>query len=189
MRGIYEDQPNVLLTTFENVGKDYSLGTEIMMGFDPTSWWHFDIMGNLYDYRQRGELYGRDYSSSSFNWNARLNNDFRITPSTRVQLRGMYNSPTVRARGERSGFFVTNVALRQNFFDNDLSVTFQVRDVFGTMARESIDFGDDFYNFRTWDPNTPTFSVRVSYRINNYRADRRVARDRDNGDMDDMNGL
>jgi outer membrane cobalamin receptor len=189
VRGIYDDQPNVLLTTFENVGKDYSLGTEIMMGFDPTSWWHFDIMGNLYDYKQRGELYGRDYSSSSFNWNARLNNDFRITPSTRLQLRGMYNSPTVRARGERSGYFVTNLALRQNFFDNDLSITFQVRDVFGTMARESIDFGDDFYNFRTWDPNTPTFSVRVSYRINNYRADRRVPRDRDNGDMDDMNGF
>jgi len=188
VREIYDDQPNVLLTTFENVGKDYSLGTEIMMGFDPTSWWHIDIMGNLYDYRQRGELYGRDYSASSFNWNARLNNDFRITPSTRVQLRGMYNSPTVRARGERSGYFLTNVAVRQNFFDNDLSVTFQVRDVFGTMARETINFGDDFYTFRTWDPNTPTFSVRVSYRINNYRADRRVPRDRDNGDMDDMNG-
>ncbi len=85
VRGIYDDQPNVLLTTFENGGKDYSLGTEKMLGFDPTSWWHFDNMGNLYDYKQRGELYGRDYSSSSFNWNARLNNDFRITPSTRVQ--------------------------------------------------------------------------------------------------------
>lgn len=189
VRGIYDDQPNVLLTTFENVGKDYSLGTEIMMGFDPSSWWHFDIMGNLYDYRQRGELYGRDYSTSSFNWNARLNNDFRITPSTRLQLRGMYNSPTVRARGERSGYFVTNLALRQNFFDNDLSFTFQVRDIFGTMARETINFGDDFYTFRTWDPNTPAFSLRVSFRINNYRADRRVPRDRDDGDMDDMNGF
>jgi hypothetical protein len=98
----------------------------------------------------------------------------------------MYNSPTVRAQGERSGYFVTNFAIRQNFFDNDLSFTLQVRDVFGTMARESINFGNDFYSFRSWDPNTPSVSLRVSFRLNNYRADRRVARDRDNGRMDDM---
>ncbi len=187
VRSIYDDQANVLLTTFENVGNDYSLGTEIMIGFDPTDWWHFDIMGNLYDYRQRGELYGQDYSATSFNWNTRLNNDFRITSSTRVQLRGMYNSPTVRAQGERSGYFVTNIAIRQSFLDNDLSFTFQVRDIFGTMARETINYGNDFYSFRSWDPNTPTFSLRASYRINNYRADRRVPRGDD--DMDDMDEL
>lgn len=179
---IYEDQPNVLLSTFENVGKDYSLGSEIMASFDPFSWWHVDLMGNLYDYRQQGELYGNDYSASSFNWNTRLNNDFTITPSTRLQLRGMYNSPTVSAQGERSGFFVTSLALRQSFFNNDLSLTFQVRDIFGTMEWESTNFGDDFYNFRNWDPNTPSFSLRVSYRINNYRADRRVPRGEDGGD-------
>ena len=187
VRSIYDDQANVLLTTFENVGNDYSLGTEIMIGFDPTDWWHFDIMGNFYDYRQRGELYGQDYSATSFNWNTRLNNDFRITSSTRVQLRGMYNSPTVRAQGERSGYFVTNIAIRQSFLDNDLSFTFQVRDIFGTMARETINYGNDFYSFRSWDPNTPTFSLRASYRINNYRADRRVPRGDD--DMDDMDEL
>ncbi len=188
VRSIYEDQPNVLLTTFENVGKDYSLGSEIMASFDPFSWWHFDVMGNLYDYRMRGELYGEDYSTSSFNWNARLNNDFRITSSTRLQLRGMYNSPTVRAQGERSGYFVTSLALRQSFMNNDLSFTFQVRDIFGTMSRESINFGDDFYTFRNWDPNTPTLSLRVSYRINNYRADRRVPRGDEGRDdaMDDF---
>lgn len=178
---IYEDQPNVLLTTFENVGRDYSLGSEIMASFDPFSWWHFDLMGNLYDYRQRGELYGKDYSASSFNWNTRLNNDFTITPSTRLQLRGMYNSPTVSAQGERAGYFVTSAALRQSFLDNDLSITFQVRDLLGTMEWESTSFGDDFYNFRNWDPNTPSFSVRLSYRINNYRADRRVPRGEDGG--------
>ncbi len=185
VRGIYDNQPGILLTTFENVGKDYSLGTELMMGFDPTDWWHFDIMGNIYDYRQEGELYGEDYSSSSFNWRARLNNDFRITQSTRVQLRGMYNSPTVTAQGERSEFFVTSFALRQDFLDNDLSLTLQVRDVFGTMNRESMTWGDDFRSFRSWDPNTPTVSLRISFRINNYRADRR---DRGEDSMDDMDG-
>ncbi len=185
IRGIYDEQPGVLLTTFENVGQDFSLGTELMMGFDPTSWWHFDLMGNIYDYRQEGELHGEDYSAGSFNWNARLNNDFRITNSTRLQLRGMYNSPTIRAQGEREAYFVTSFALRQDFMENDLSFTLQVRDLFGTMSRESVNWGSDFYNYRNWDPNTPRITLRISYRINNYRADRRQRPD--NG-MDDMNG-
>jgi outer membrane receptor for ferrienterochelin and colicin len=190
VRGIYDDQPGVILTTFENVGKDYSLGTEMMMGFDPWSWWHFDVLANIYDYRQRGELYGRDYSSESFNWNTRLNNDFSITPSTRVQLRGMYNSPRVTARSEREGYFVTNFAIRQDFLNRDLSVTLQVRDIFGTTKRESTNWGDGFTSYNNWEPQTPIYSVRISYRINNYRADRRVTRGGDGlDDRDEMDEM
>ncbi len=173
VRSIFDEQQNVVLSTFANVGQDYSLGMEIMTGFDPTSWWHFDLMGNLYDYRQEGNFNGRDYTASSFNWNLRINNDFRITPTTQLQLRGMYNSPTVTAQGERTGFFVTNLALRQNFLDRALSLTLQVRDIFSTMGRESIVRGQDLYQFSKWMPDTPIISVTASFRINNYRSERR----------------
>jgi outer membrane cobalamin receptor len=186
VRSIFEEQANVFLTTFSNVGKDYSLGTELMIGFDPTNWWHIDVMGNIYDYRQQGQLNGQDYSASSFNWNVRLHNDFKLAQSTRVQIRGMYNSPSVSAQGERSGYFVTNFAVKQDFLENALSLTLQVRDVFGSMAREYITFGENFYSFRSWDPNTPIVSLTASFRINNYRNDRR-GRVQGSG-MDEMGG-
>jgi len=172
VRSVFDDQANIILSSMENVGQDFSLGTEIMTGFDPTPWWHIDVMTNIYDYRQEGQLNGRDYSASSFNWNARLNNDFKITPSTRLQLRGMYNSPTATAQGERTGYFVTHFALKQDFMDRDLSVTLQVRDIFGTSSREIIYRDLDFYNFTSWNPQTPFVSLTLSYRINNY-AERR----------------
>ncbi len=182
VRSIYEDEANILLSSFANVGNDYSLGTEIMTGFDLASWWHLDVMTNIYDYRQEGQLNGRDYSASSFNWNARLNNDFKVTPSTRIQFRGMYNSPTVTAQGERTGFFMTHLALKQDFLDRDLSLTFQIRDVFGTVSRESIYRDLEFYNFSSWNPDTPFFSLTLSYRINNYAERRGPNQRRD--DMD-----
>lgn len=180
---IFENETNILLSSFDNVGKDYSLGTEIMMGFDPTSWWHFDVMTNIYDYRQEGVLRGREYSASSFNWNVRLNNDFRISPSTRLQFRGMYNSPTVTAQGERTGYFETHAAIKQDFLDRDLSLTFQVRDVFGTVSRETILRDLEFYNFSRWNPDTPFFSLTLSYRINNY-AERSGPEQRRGGEME-----
>jgi hypothetical protein len=61
-----------------------------------------------------------------------------------------------------------------------------VRDVFGSMAREYITFGENFYSFRSWDPNTPIVSLTASFRINNYRNDRR-GRAQGSG-MDEMGG-
>lgn len=187
VQSIYEDNDNIFLTTFANVGKDFSLGTEIMAGFDPTKWWHFDLMGNIYDYRQEGQLNGRDYSTSSFNWSARLNNTFKLARFTRLQLMGMYNSPSVTAQGESKGFMVTSLALKQDFFKNAMSLTLNVRDVFGTMGHENIVRDIDFYSFRTWDPNTPIVSLTLSLKLNNFRVDRRGSQNGEGG-MDDMGG-
>lgn len=187
VRSVFDSEQNILLTSFANVGKDYSLGTEIMTGFDPTEWWHFDLMGNLYDYRLAGSIDGEDFSTSSFNWNVRWNNDFRLSPSSRIQFRAMYNSPTVMAQGERSEFFVTSLAVKQDFLENALSLTLQVRDVFSTMKGEYIYSDNNFYSFSSWDAQTPIITLTASYRINNYN-NRRGGGGREGGSMEDMGG-
>lgn len=185
VRGVYEDQENVILTTFANVGRDYSLGTEIMTGFDPFDWWHFDLMGNIFDYRQEGTLNGENFSTSSFNWNLRWNNDFKVTDRTRIQFRTMYNSPTVMAQGERSEFFVSSFSVRQDFLERALSVTLQVRDVFNTMQGEYIYEGPGFYSYLSWNPESPMITLTASFRINNYNDRRGRPR---GGGMNDMEG-
>ncbi|HCX99443.1 MAG TPA: hypothetical protein DG754_04810 [Bacteroidales bacterium] len=187
LRSIYDDSDNIFLTTFANVGESFSLGTEIMVGFDPARWWHFDLMGNIYDYRQEGELNGRNYSAESFNWNARLNNNFKLARFTRLQFTGMYNSPTVTAQGTSEGFFVTSLSLKQDFFKNAFSLTLAVRDVFGTMGHRSTVQDTDFYTYREWNPSTPIFTLTASFRLNNFR-DRRRGSNGDSDPMDDMGG-
>jgi outer membrane receptor protein involved in Fe transport len=176
---------NVFLSTVDNVGKDYSLGIELMLGLDIQKWWHLDLMGNVYDYRVEGELFGRDFSENSFNWNARLNNTLRLGKTTRFQVNSMYNSPTVSAQGEREGFFMTNLAVRQSFYNNKLAATLQVRDVFGTM-RHSATYEDvDFYSYYDFQPKTPLVTLTLSYKINNYKPDRKS---RSQNGSDDLGG-
>jgi len=181
-RSVYEE--NVFLSSFENVGNDYSLGIELMLGLDILKWWHLDLMGNVYDYKVEGELLGRDFSESSFNWNTRFNNTLRLGKTTRVQLNGMYNSPTVSAQGERDGFFMTNLAVRQSFYKNKLAATLQVRDVFGTMSHSSTYQDIDFYSYSDFQPNTPIVTLSLSFKINNYKQDRKNRTE----EMDDMGG-
>ncbi|MGC9374135.1 MAG: TonB-dependent receptor domain-containing protein [Bacteroidales bacterium] len=174
VRSVYSE--NVFLSSFVNVGKDYALGIESMLGLDLQKWWHVDLMGNLYDYRVEGQLGGRDFSESSFNWNIRFNNILRFGDNSRLQFNAMYNSPTISAQGERSDFFMTSLAYKHDFMKKAFSATIQVRDVFGTMKHSSTYSGDDFYSYSYFEPKTPFVSVTLTYRINNYRPDRRRGR-------------
>lgn len=181
----YEE--NVTLRTVENVGKDFSFGTELMFNFDPLQFWNVNLMGNLYNYKLEGDLDGRNFDKESFNWNSRFNNKFKITPTTQFQLNGFYNSPTVTAQGERKGYFMANVALKQELFNKKLAVTLQVRDLLGTAKREYISESFDFYRHSEYMPESPMVMLNLRFNINNYKIKDRSNGERgSNGDDDEF---
>ncbi|MCK4233583.1 TonB-dependent receptor [candidate division WOR-3 bacterium] len=175
VRTVYD--VNILLHTFENVGTDYIFGTEFMLNIDLFKLWNLNLMGNLYDYRIKGELHGESFSEESFNWSARLNNTFKFGNSTRIQINSFYYSPSVSSQGEREGFFTTSAAIKQNIFSKNLSATVQVRDVFGTSKYEYTSKGTGFYSHRLSSHKTPILMLTISYNFNNYKPERK--RDRD----------
>jgi outer membrane receptor protein involved in Fe transport len=175
VRSVYED--NILLHTVENVGTDYTFGTELMLNVDNLKWWSISLMGNLYDYRVEGTLFDEPFSEGSFNWNVRFNNTFKIGQSTRLQINGIYNSPSASSQGEREGFTTTDAAIKQTLFTRNLTATLQVRDVFGTGRFESTSEGRDFYSYILFDRESPVVTLTLSYNFNNYRPERRRPED------------
>lgn len=170
LQSVYEG--SVMLHSVDNIGADYSTGFETMINLKPTKWWMFNIMGNVYDYRVEGKIGDRDISSQSFNWNSRFSNTFSVTKTTKLQLDGMYNSPTTTAQGKREGFMFTNVAVRQDFFNNKLNLTFTVRDVLNTAKFGFQSSGPGFYSERKMDQRSPIFALSLSYKINNYKQNK-----------------
>jgi outer membrane receptor protein involved in Fe transport len=177
VQSVYQD--NVILHTVDNVGKDYTFGTEVMLNLGVAKWWNVNLMGNLYDYRVEGTLYDRDFSEESFNWRVRANNTFRLTKSTRFQVNGFYNSPTVSAQGEREGFYLTDVGLRQDLMNRVLSMALQVRDIFRTGKFEFTSDGPDFYSHREFTRKSPSVTLTLTYNFNNYKPERDDTEDRD----------
>jgi len=173
---------NVTLQSVQNVGKDYSLGTELFLNFDLLSDWNVNLMGNLYDYRIDGELNGVPFTRSSFNWSTRFNNTFKITNTTQLQFNISYNSPSVSSQGRREGFMFTNLAVKQELLDNMLTATLQVRDLFGTAKFEFINESLDFYNYRYSQRESPVVMLNLRFNINNYKNNR-------HGNSDEPQGL
>jgi len=170
VRSVYD--ANVMMHTTENVGTDYTFGTELMLNLEQFKWWNLNLMGNLYNYRIKGVLYGEPFSQESFNWRTRINNTFSLGRSTRIQINGIYNSPTVSAQGRREGFFVTNVAVRQYILNRSLSATLQIRDIFSTAKYEYTSEGTDFYSYRRSSRKSPILTLTITYNFNNYKQER-----------------
>ncbi|NLT51388.1 MAG: TonB-dependent receptor [Ignavibacteria bacterium] len=175
---------DVTLNTFENVGKDYSLGTELMFNVDPAAFWNVNLIGNLYNYKVTGTLYDQNFEKENFTWNLRFNNMFKITASTSLQLNGMYNSKRVSAQGENKGFFTINAALRQSFLDNKFIATLQVRDFLGSMNQESFTRTADYYNYSKFTREAPSVMLNLKYIFNNFKQERN-RNENNNEDMED----
>jgi outer membrane receptor protein involved in Fe transport len=168
VRSVYA--PGVILFTTDNVGTDYSLGTEFLFDLQLLKWWNIDLSGDLYDYRL---VTTAGTSDRSFSWNGRLSNEFRLPTQTRLQFDLHFESPEISVQGRDEGHFISSAAIRQQFFDRQLSVTLQVRDLFGSGKFESTAEGPDFYNHFRFERAAPMFSLNLTWNFNNYRPDRR----------------
>jgi outer membrane receptor protein involved in Fe transport len=167
IRTVYSE--NIMMHSYDNVGKDFSLGTEVMLNAEIVDWWNTDITGNLYDYRVKGEIDGVEYDNHSLTWNLRWNNSFQIAENTVIQLNPAYHGPEIEPQEEEAAYFDVDGAVRQSFFNKKLKVTLQVRDIFGTSKYESITETPELYNYRLYKHKTPIVMLNLSYSINNYK--------------------
>ncbi|RMF56400.1 MAG: TonB-dependent receptor [Calditrichaeota bacterium] len=185
VRSVYAE--NITLHTLANVGKDYALGAELMLNANPRIWWNINYMANVYDYRIEGNLLGRPFQRSSFNWNLRFNNIFKFSQATQAQLNVMYNSPSVSSQGKREGFTMVHLAIKHDIIPQKLTLTFLLRDLFSTGKFEFTSSGPNFNSYTYFDRKAPIVLLNVRYIFNNYKPERRRSPERslENGDEDD----
>jgi len=175
----------VTLFSVENVGQSYASGVETTVNKRLSKWWDLNLIGTAFDYRIFGDLYGESIDEKSFNWNLRFNNSFTLAKSTKIQWNSSYTSPSVTAQGEIKGFFLTDIALRQEFWDKKLSATLQVSDIFSTGKRELSSENTGMYLHSTRRREAPTYMLNISLNINNYRPEKKKERPNSNGDMEE----
>ena len=183
VRTVYD--ANVTLHTMENVGTDYSFGTEFMLNSDLFKWWNVNCMGNIFNYRLEGSLFGESYSRESFSWKVRLNNTFMLAKNTRLQFNGEYNSSIATSQGEREGFFMTSLALKQEFPRQNLAATLQVMDIFGSGKHEFTSQGVGFYFYSKRTREAPMVMLNISFNINNYQKERQEKNNLENFESGD----
>lgn len=180
LRSVYAE--NVTLTSPENIGRQFSLGTELRTDITVRKGWSLGLSGNLYDQRVNGEAAGRSFDEHSFTYDAKLNNIMALTPTTRLQVDANYNAPTISSQGENESEFAANAGIRQDFLNKTLNIALQVRDIFGSRKRESTTESPGLYNYEYFSHDAPVFTLSASYTFNNFKKKRDTTRVDDTGD-------
>lgn len=175
-----------LLMTFENIDKEFSYGSEISGNIMLNKWWTIYANANIYRYNVEGDVAGVTTDLKSLNYDFRLNTSFIFSKTSRLQVSGFYNGPTVTAQGEREDFWFAGLAYRHEFFKRKLSLVLNVRDVFRTGGYKFTAIGEGFSTENEMLRESPVFSLSLSYKINNYsqkRDERNGMNEMDEGGM------
>ncbi|MEZ5083990.1 MAG: TonB-dependent receptor [Bacteroidales bacterium] len=172
----------IMLHTYQNLNKDYSLGIELMLNADITKWLLLNASINVFDYRLEGSIEEEDVSAQSLNWDSRLNATVKFKQNFRFQFTGFYHGPTVTAQGEREGYYMANAALRKDFFNKKFSATLSAQDMFATAKREMTTSGSGFSSYDNYRREAPIVSLNLSYIINNYKNQKNGERNGEDSD-------
>ena len=159
--------------TIENMDQESSAGAELMLNFIVTKWYGFSASTNLYHYQLIGNGTDQEMTASSNNFDFRMDNNFKLTKTTQLQIQGFYQGPSVTAQGSRQEFFMTNAAVKQDFFNQKLTATLRVQDIFKTGSFHFTSEGEGFLDEYNFSRESQVFNLSLSFRINNYKKQER----------------
>ena len=167
-----------------NIGKDESIGIELMGNLDVFKWWNLNVTATAYHY----QLYLPDSTFKTITGNIGMNSVFKLPWGTRIQFNAMYTAPNVSAQGTDGHMFMTGLAIRQDFMKRKLSATLQMRDVFNTMHRTGTNYGPGFNSTYDFHRNGQIIVLTLSYKFNNFKQERKQedVNQRDFGGEDTM---
>ncbi|MEA3505599.1 MAG: outer membrane beta-barrel family protein [Bacteroidota bacterium] len=159
----------IMMMTFENLDNDKALGMELMVNTSLTKWLKVNLMGNYYNYQVNQEINGENISNESNTWSTRINGNFKITPTTRLQLSSFYRGPSITITGDRDAMFFSSMAIRKDFLNKHLNVTLNVRDIFSTMKHQITTDQPTYYIEQEMTRKGPIVMLNISYMINDYK--------------------
>ncbi|MBN2174720.1 MAG: TonB-dependent receptor [Bacteroidales bacterium] len=164
-----DEESGILYNQFRNLNNDRALGIEASWIYDLTGWFNLNVSATYYNYRLEDKTEETIEMRTSNNWDSRLLFSFKLLENTKLQINLAYDSPTITAQGQAEESYYSDLTLRQDFFDKQLSATLKVGDIFATRKRESTSRGENFYIYEYRKPESRIFSLTLSYRINNFK--------------------
>jgi len=104
-------KPGVMLRTSENVGTDYSLGSELSLDYSPFRWWSLSLGGESMIPLARPSAIPE--MKTSFNWNAIRLQRLHVPDRARASSFAPSTKAVVEAQGTEGAYSPTGISARQ----------------------------------------------------------------------------
>lgn len=170
-------------TTWRNFAKNLSYGLELTFSSPLFEWFRTNTSFTYF----KNEFEGLDISNSDYSWLAKMNNTFMLSKDFNFQINLNYNAPTIMGQSKMKEQFATDFAMKKDFLDGQLSLTFRLSDVFNTRKWESETVGQNFITSSYRKMESRVAYLGITYRLSPASNNReRERRPRDEEGMDEF---
>ena len=122
-----------------------------------------------------------------FSWSGRVMANLMLGKTTSAQITGDYSSPRLVAQGRQTASYSIDLGVRQTFLNRNLSLNLMVRDLLNSRSRNSITYGNGFYQINNSYFHGRMIGLTATYNFGNMKP-KRTERRQESQDVN-MDGM
>ncbi len=164
----------LIYAIFQNAGKSYNTGLELIWDQDVNNWYSFDL--NLNGYQNRIDafkvknLYPAPNTFTTdkqeiFSGNAKWNSKFKFAENFTGQLIAIFLAPDIIPQGKIQARFTLDMGLKKVIQDGNAEMFFNATDLLNTMVIKKTIDGNDFSYTSADYYETQVFRIGYSYKF------------------------
>ena len=149
-----------------NLSTNERFGFELNLSYRKGRKWNINSNFNLYSNKVEGSYNDFVFDNESLSWSFRLNNKLTLPGKIEWQTRMNYRGPEETAITKRDGNFSVDLAFSKELFNDNASLTFNVRDLLDQGGWKTETFNQTFYNDSEYRWRQRSFTLNFTYRFN-----------------------
>lgn len=180
---------SVIRTLPVNLAENKRTGAELGVLFNPTDWLRLNTSVNFFQFKTEGDFNEKSYDAESTSWFARFSSKVSLPAKIDWQTNAFYRGAAEGVQGDREGYLSLDLALSKDIFNDNATISVNVRDVLDSRKRESLTTTDTYERFTEFQwRKGQNFNVSLIYRFNQQKNEQRKSREGDDMDGEGFEG-
>ncbi len=153
----------VLFTQLLNAGRTEIIGFETIISLVINKFWKTNWSASLFNQKIDANNIKAEALNKVFSWNTKWINDFMLGEKAKLQVNGIYNSPTATIQGNRIAVYNVDMAFQQKIWNDKARIGLIVTDIFNTQKNGLIWETQDFNLSRIFKVDTRAVLLTFAY--------------------------
>jgi Outer membrane receptor proteins, mostly Fe transport len=125
-------------------------------------------------------------AQDNVSWTGKVIANVMFSRSFQGQLIGEYASSKIVSQGKKSPNYSLDMGLRKTLLENNLALSFTLRDILNSDRKKTITSGTGFYEVSESIPHGRTLRLTVTYNFGNMKSKKRTELNKKQTDLPDM---
>ncbi|KJD32954.1 TonB-dependent receptor [Tamlana nanhaiensis] len=182
--GQTSDGIDIIRTVPVNLSTNERTGAELGVLYNPVKWLRLNSSFNFFQFNTNGEFNGVDYSAKNTSWFARLSSKVTLPSKIDWQTNTFYRGARQNAQGEDNGIFSLDLAFSKELFNNNATISLNVRDLLNSRKRKSTTFTDSYETYGEFQWRQRQINLSLRYRFNQHHKKQNERENQGGGDDD-----